>query len=343
MATATHKVLVVGPSWVGDMVMAQSLFHAIQQQNPEAQIDVLAPGWSLPLLARMPEVRAGLDMPLKHGDLGLGVRWRLGRGLRGAYDQAIVLPGSFKSALVPYFAGIKQRTAFLGEQRYGLINDVRVLDKEVLPLTVQRFVALGQPATAAQPPKIHAPRLRVDAANQQQLVQKLGLNLDQPAVAFMPGAEYGPAKQWPLEHFAELARKLIQEGRQVWVLGAAKDHAAGESIAQQAAMPGVVNLCGRTQLVDAVDLLALCVTAVSNDSGLMHVAAALDTPTVALYGSSTPVHTPPLSDKAQVIYLGLECSPCFRRVCPLGHTRCLVDIAPERVLGALSLSQDGST
>jgi len=330
------RVLVVGPSWVGDMVMAQSLFCALKQHQPDTQIDVLAPGWSLPLLARMPQVRAGIEMPFTHGELGLRRRWRLGRSLRGNYEQAIVLPGSLKSALVPFFAGIKLRTAFLGEQRYGLINDIRALDKEVLPLTVQRFVALGQAATDAQPPRFSAPRLHVDADNQQRLVQTLGLSLHKPAVALMPGAEYGPAKQWPLAHFAALARELLAQGKQVWVLGSNKDHAAGESIQQQAGTTAdVLNLCGRTQLVDAVDLIALCAAAVSNDSGLMHIAAALDIPSIALYGSSTPTHTPPLSDKAQVIYLALECSPCFKRVCPLGHTRCLSEIRPEQVLGML--------
>jgi heptosyltransferase-2 len=254
--------------------------------------------------------------------------------LRGQYDQAIVLPGSLKSALVPFFAGIRQRTAFLGEQRYGLINDIRALDKEVLPMTVQRFVALGQAATDAQPPHILPPRLQVDAGNQQRLVQSLGLNLNKPAVALMPGAEYGPAKQWPLEHFAALTRELMAQGKQVWVLGSSKDVAAGEAIAQQAA--GVVNLCGRTQLVDVVDLLALCAAAVSNDSGLMHMAAALDVPTIALYGSSSPEHTPPLSSKSQIIYLGLDCSPCFKRVCPLGHTRCLHEITPEQILTTIT-------
>ncbi|MDD2893362.1 MAG: lipopolysaccharide heptosyltransferase II [Halothiobacillaceae bacterium] len=337
MSPSAPRVLVVGPSWVGDMVMAQSLFCALKQHQPDMQIDVLAPGWSLPLLKRMPQVRAGIEMPLTHGELGLRRRWRLGRSLRGNYEQAIVLPGSLKSALVPFFAGIKQRTAFLGEQRYGLINDIRALDKEVLPMTVQRFVALGQAATDAQPPRFTAPRLRVDADNQQYLVQTLGLSLLKPAVALMPGAEYGPAKQWPLAHFAALARELVAQGQQVWVLGSNKDHAAGEAIAQQAGSSReVLNLCGRTQLVDAVDLIALCAAAVSNDSGLMHIAAALDIPSIALYGSSTPRHTPPLSDKAQVIYLALECSPCFKRVCPLGHTRCLTEISPGQVLSVLT-------
>ena len=335
-----HRVLVVGSSWVGDMVMAQSLFYALKKHHPGAQIDVLAPGWSLPVLARMPEVRAGIEMSLKHGELGLGARWRLGRSLRGQYDQAIVLPGSFKSALVPFFAGIKQRTAFLGEQRYGLINDVRALDKEVLPMTVQRFVALGQADTDAQPPRTAAPRLRVDAENQQRVLQSLNLHRDKPAVALMPGAEYGPAKQWPLEHFATLARELVSMGKQVWIFGSNKDQAAGEAIVQQASLPNVLNLCGRTQLVDVMDLLALCEAAVSNDSGLMHIAAALDIPTITLYGSSSPEHTPPLSDKAQVVYLALECSPCFKRVCPLGHTHCLTEILPERVLGLIQNAQD---
>ncbi|MEW5838901.1 MAG: lipopolysaccharide heptosyltransferase II [Pseudomonadota bacterium] len=342
MTASAPSVLVVGPSWVGDMVMAHSLLQTLKQAQPQAQIDVLAPGWSLSLLARMPEVRAGIEMPLKHGELGLAARWRLGRSLRGCYDQAIVLPGSLKSALVPFFAGIRQRTAFLGEQRYGLINDVRPLDKKALPMTVQRFVALAHrhDDNDAPPPTCPRPRLLVDRANQQRLIAGLGLNLDRPAVALMPGAEYGPAKQWPLEHFASLARTLAARGKQVWILGSAKDKTAGESIAQQASSAAVRNLCGQTELVDTVDLLALCAAAVSNDSGLMHIAAAVDTPVVALYGSSTPAHTPPLSDKAQVVYLALDCSPCFQRVCPLGHTHCLSEILPERVLGLIQNAQD---
>ena len=337
-----RRILVVGPSWVGDMVMAQSLFMALQQQGP-AQIDVLAPAWSLPILQRMPEVHQGIAMPLGHGQLGLRTRWRLGRALAGAgYQQAIVLPGSLKSALVPWFAGIPQRTGFTGEQRYGLLNDRRPLDKQALPMTVQRFVALAQPRAAGQgevAPEFTPPRLVADAANAARMRARLGLQDPRAAVAFMPGAEYGPAKQWPAHHFAELAKALIARGQQVWVLGSAKDQGIGQAIAEAVAegapSPHLHMLCGQTELGDVVDLLSLCAGAVSNDSGLMHIAAALGIPLVAIYGSSDPRHTPPLSPAARALSLNLPCAPCFERRCPLGHTRCLNELLPEKVLQAL--------
>ncbi len=328
------QILVVGPSWVGDMVMAQSLCMTLKA-SPDCAIDVLAPPWSLPLLERMPEVRRGLALAVGHGEFGLGARWRVGRELaRTGYDQAILLPNSLKSALAPWFAGIPLRTGFRGEMRYGLLNDLRRLDKARLPMTVQRFVSLGLTPDSPLPAPLPHPRLRANTANQAPLLDRLGLTMERPAVAFMPGAEYGPAKQWPLPHFAALARGLGERGRQVWILGSAKDREAGESIAGLAG-PYVHNLCGRTALGDAIDLLDLCQAAVTNDSGLMHVAAALDKPLAALFGSSTPDHTPPLSDRAAIRYLRLECSPCFERTCPLGHTRCLRDITPDSVLAAL--------
>lgn len=328
-----RKILVIGPSWVGDMVMAQSLFMVLKQAG-ECTIDVLAPGWSLPILERMPEVRKGLVMPLGHGQFGLGARWRLGRQLAAeGYDQAILLPNSLKSALVPFFAGIRQRTGFRGEMRYGLVNDLRLLDETALPMTVQRFVALGQPDGQPLPTPFPWPRLIADTDNQATLRTRLGLAEDRPAIAFMPGAEYGPAKQWPLPHYATLADELAERGYQVWILGAQKDYAVAADIAGK--RPHVHNLAGRTQLGDAVDLLALADAAVTNDSGLMHVAAALDLPLVAIYGSSSPEHTPPLSKRVAITSLRLECAPCFKRVCPLGHTRCLQDIAPAQVLAAL--------
>lgn len=332
-----RSILVVGPSWVGDMVMAQSLFMTLQDQHPGLQIDVLAPQWSLPILQRMPQVRRGITMPLGHGQLDLRTRWRLGRELAShGYDQAIVLPGSLKSALVPWFAGIPVRTGFTGEMRFGLLNDRRRLDKQALPMTVQRFVALGLSPHPKQVPEMAPPQLEANADNAVRQLARLGLSTERPAVAFMPGAEYGPAKQWPAHHFVQLAEDLIAQGQQVWILGSAKDRAVGETIAQSAASPHVHNLCGQTELGDVVDLLSLCTAAVSNDSGLMHVAAALGKPMAAIYGSSDPKHTPPLSPQARVIYLGLDCSPCFERQCPLGHTRCLNDIQPEQVLQVLS-------
>jgi heptosyltransferase-2 len=335
--SSTRRILVVGPSWVGDMVMAQSLFMTLQTRHPGAQIDVLAPQWSLPILERMPQVRRGIAMPLGHGQFGLRTRWQLGRELaREGYDQAIVLPGSLKSALVPWFAGIQKRTGFTGEMRYGLLNDRRDLDKTVLPMTVQRFVALGLPPASGQTPPCPTPRLAANAANSARLPGKLGLSTHRPVIAFMPGAEYGPAKQWPAPHFAQLAKDLIVQGHQIWILGSAKDHDIAEQIALAAASTHIHNLCGKTQLADVVDLLSICNAAVSNDSGLMHVAAALGIPLVALYGSSDPKHTPPLSPNAHVLYLGLECSPCFKRQCPLGHTRCLQEITPDLVLKALA-------
>jgi heptosyltransferase-2 len=336
MAGAT-RTLIVGPAWVGDMVMAQALYKLLKQREPDGIIDVLAPAWSLPLLSRMPEVRRGIEVPLGHGEFGLAARYRLGRQLRAEnYDRAIVLPRSFKAALIPFFAGAKQRSGYRGELRYGLLNDIRPLDKAVLSKTVERYLALGMERIEPLPPaSVPFPKLRTDGANLTRLFDKLHLQ-GGGAVALLPGAEYGPAKQWPIAHWAALARRLVEAGRPVWLLGSQRDHAAAEQIIKQAgAAEGLHNLCGVTSLVDAVDLLSVCSAAVSNDSGLMHVAAAVGITVVGIYGSSTPDYTPPLSDKAQVLYQRLDCSPCFKRECPLGHTHCLTQIEPEQIWDSL--------
>jgi heptosyltransferase-2 len=316
------------------MVMAQSLFKTLRVNAPDRPIDVFAPSWSLPLLARMPEVRRGVEMPLGHGKLGLAERWRLGRSLRDQYRQSILLPNSWKSAVVPYAARVPVRTGWRGEMRYGLLNDMRNLDRARFPMTVQRFVALGVPADA-ELPQIQPPRLQVRKVDVEAAVRALGVDKspDRRILALCPGAEYGPAKQWPTLNFAELGRQMARQGWDLWLFGSEKDLAVCEGIA--ATCKVVTNLAGRTTLEQAVDLMSLADAVVSNDSGLMHVAAALNRPLVALYGSSDPGFTPPLNEDHQIVSLGLDCSPCFERECPLGTTACLVDMSVEQVEAAL--------
>ena len=327
-------VLVVGPSWVGDMVMAQSLFRLLREREPAPDIDVVAPAWSLPVLERMPEVRRGIALPLGHGELGLGVRRRLGHALRDAgYGQAIVLPRSAKAALVPWFARVPVRTGFRGEMRFGLINDMRPLDRGRLDQTVKRFVALGLPVDAALPAPPR-PALSVDAAARDAAIARLGLDTVRPAIGLLPGAEYGPAKCWPLEHFAALADLLGDAGFAVWLFGGPKDREAAARIAS-GARHAVADLTGQTSLTEAIDLLSACRVVVTNDSGLMHVAAAVGCHTVALYGSTSPAFTPPLTDAATIHDLELACSPCFARECPLGHLDCLRNILPGDVMASV--------
>ena len=335
---ATDKVLVVGPSWVGDMVMAQALYRELHAANPRVEIHVVAPPWSLPVLERMPEVARGIELAVGHGKLGLGKRWALARQLRAErYTRAIVLPRSAKAALVPWLARIPLRTGFRGEWRYGLLNDVRVLEAR-LDQTVKRFVALGLPSGAAVPdplPSALMPRLRSDPNNLDRLRTLHGLAPGARLAALMPGAEYGPAKRWPAAHYGALAAALAGADTDVVVLGSAKERAIGDEVAARAANERVRNLCGKTSLADVVDLVAAADVAVSNDSGLLHVAAAAGAPVVAIYGSSSPKLTPPLTADAAVVSLPIECSPCFERECPLGHLRCLKELEPATVLRAV--------
>jgi heptosyltransferase-2 len=339
--SAAENILVVGPSWVGDMVMAQSLFKILKQQNPECLIDVIAPGWSVPVLERMPEVRKGIPLHVGHGEINLKARYQLGKELRNQYQRAIVLPRSLKAALVPFFAKIPVRTGFLGEMRYGILNDIRLFNKKHLNQTVKRFVALGLTQEAAQKNiPIHYPALSVESGSQEQVLKKLDLHSSQPAIALFPGAEYGPAKQWPIEHYAELASTLVENGYQVWIMGSQKDKTVAEAIIKQTKKDqnsALINLCGETSLAEAIDLIAYCKGAISNDSGLMHVAAAADCPVIGIYGSSSPDFTPPLTEKSKVLYLNLSCSPCFERECPLQHLDCLYKITPQSVFNELKM------
>jgi len=313
--------------------LSHPLLVRLKERDPQGSIDVLAPSWALPVYRRMPEVAQAISLPFGHGDLKLGERRRFAKALP-AYGRAIVLPNSFKSALIPWHAGIPVRTGYRGEMRYGLLNDLRALDEDKLPLIVERYAALAQPAGEefAQTPA--EPRLRIDEAARRATAAKYSLDLARPVAVFAPGAEYGPAKRWPARHFAELAKTLAARGYQVWLLGSATDAAITAEI--QRLCDGIcVDLAGRTSLDEAIELMSFAARVVTNDSGLMHVAAALDRPTVAIFGSSSPAFTPPLSRRARIVTLKLECSPCFQRECPLGHTNCLVTLEPARILEAL--------
>jgi heptosyltransferase-2 len=262
----------------------------------------------------MPEVQRALTLPFAHGELNLAARRRLGRELQAdSYEQAIVLPNSLKSALVPFFAGIPQRTGWRGEMRYGLLNDIRMLDKVALPFMVQRFVALGLGPGETLPERLPHPRLQVAQAAVQQSREEFALQPELPILALCPGAEFGTAKRWPPEYFAELAKQYLQLGWQVLLFGSANDR----------------------PLAQAVDLLSLATAVVSNDSGLMHIAAALGRPLLAIYGATSPGFTPPLGTRASLQVSDIDCAPCFQRECPLGHHRCMRETLPVAVADKL--------
>lgn len=334
MSRAQGPVLVVAPSWVGDMVLTAPMVELIAGARGSPPVDVLAPGWVLPLATRIPGVRRGIASPFGHGTLALGQRRRLGQSLRAVgYARAVVLPNSWKSALVPAFAAIPRRTGWIGEFRYGLLNDARRLDPGALPLMVERFAALALEPGEPLPRPLPEPRLQAQPEAGREVADRLGLAADRPCAVLCPGAEFGPAKRWPVRHFIATTRALVVRGLQVWLMGSGKDASVTRDIlAGCEGLPGVADLAGRTTLAEAVDLMALAQLVITNDSGLMHVAAALHRPTVALFGSSSPGFTPPLSHRARVARHAVPCSPCFSRTCPLGHLRCLEGLEPAVVL-----------
>lgn len=333
-AVRSGKLLIVAPAWVGDMVMAHCLVQLLAATRPGVEIHLLAPPATAALGLRMAEVATVHTLEIGHGELGLGKRNRAGVALRSiGFVQAIVLPNSFKSAWVPFRARIPVRTGWHGEARYGVLNDRRRLDRTRWPLMIEQFMALGLPVGAPLPEPYPRPRLQIDASNRERLAETLGLRGDARPVILCPGAEFGPAKRWPAGHYAAVARAALGAGRSVWLVGSPKDAPVCAEIA--AAAPGVRDLAGRTRLPDAIDLLSLADVVVCNDSGLMHVAGAVGVRVVALFGSTSPAFTPPLGPDAEVVRLGLDCSPCFARECPYGHLRCLVDLEPERVIRRL--------
>lgn len=336
------KTLIIGPSWVGDMMMSQSLYRTLKQLNPDNEIDVMAPSWCRALLNKMPEVNQSIDMPLGHGELELTKRFKLGKSLREShYDQAIVLPNSLKSALIPFFAKIPKRTGWKGEMRFGLLNDIRKLNKQAFPLMVQRYVALAYPrheihSANELPQPLLWPKLNIEQNEVNEALINFNIPQDVPLIGFCPGAEFGPAKRWPDYHYAALADMIVKQHAKILIFGSAKDREVGEQIiARMTHGEQCINLAGKTTLEQAVNLIASCKAIVTNDSGLMHVAAALERPLVALYGPSSPDFTPPLSDNAEVIRLITGYHRVRQGDAEQGYHQSLIDIKPDNVFEAL--------
>lgn len=322
--------LVIAPQWIGDAVMTEPLMRRLAARGERLTVGALP--WVAPVYRAMPQVVEVIEFPFAHGGLQFQARRALAKQIGGRFDVAYVLPNSLKSALVPFLAGIPRRVGYLGEARVGLLTHrLKNPPKDQRPPMVAFYSALSGEAGTGD----DRPRLQVEAAHCTAVLQAQGLERSAYYV-FVPGAEYGPAKRWPARRFAELAQQLDAP---VLILGSGKEAALGEEITALARGASCRNLAGRTGLLDAFGLIAGAKAVISNDTGLMHVAAALDVPQVALFGSSSPRHTPPLSPRAQVIWLKddpayqppLDCAPCFERACPLGHLRCLNDITPQRV------------
>lgn len=321
-------ILVVAPHWIGDAVMSQGLLQVLRSRWPEVAIDVLAPPPSAAVFGRMAEVRHVLVAPFRPGRFDLLSRIKLGRSLAGQYGAAYVLPGSWKSAVVPYAARIPRRTGYLREVRWGLLNDIAVLPEVMRRRTALAFQALGDRGVLDQAENLRNPRLVVDRQNCRSLLSVHGL-VANGYVVLCPGAEFGPAKRWPSRHWATLAERAAERGFAAVLIGSGKDQQIAREIA--AISPSVRDLTGRTSMADAIDLIACARITVANDSGLLHVAAAVECPVLGLYGSTSPTDAPPLADHARALSLHLPCAPCRKRDCPLGHKDCLEKLAPSDV------------
>jgi heptosyltransferase-2 len=339
------KILVIGPAWVGDMVMSQTLYRCLKQQYPQVLIEVMALEWCRPLLLKMPEVHRAIPMPISHGQLKLGLRRSIGRQLRAeSYQQAIVIPNSLKSALIPWFAQIPQRTGWRGEWRYGLLNDLRRLEPQLYPMLIQRYAALAYPpdptGLVLLPDPLPWPQLTVTAEAVEQTMTQFELPREQTLIALAPGTAIGSLKCWPPRHYASLAERLIAQGYWVALFGAAHDQPVCKAIRDQlpeTLQPRCLNYAGTTTLTEVIDLLACCRAIVSNDSGLMHIGSALGKAVVALYGPTDPCFAPPLTHQGQTLRAPPDEQAVVTEARDQGYHPRLIRINPSHVFDALEV------
>lgn len=333
------RILIISPNWIGDAIMAQPLLQLLKQHEPAAIIDVLAPAWVAPVWEAFPEVHQVHATSFKHGKLQLGERWHLARSLKkSAYDKAFVLPNTLKFALIPWMAGIPERIGYLGEKRYGLLNVIHKDNKLSPRPMIPFYAALANPPAVEVPMNRDAypvPYMSVAQEDAVQVFEKLGVGTAGRIVAFAPGAEFGSAKRWPVHGFVGLANRILAEFRdvQILLLGSPNDAPVCNAIASD--VPAVRNLAGKTTLKEAIALISRIDALVTNDSGLMHVASAFEKPVIAMYGSTDYHHTPPFSKYSEIVSLDLECAPCQKRECPLGHHNCMEQLKPDMVFAAL--------
>jgi len=343
-------ILIIAPNWIGDAVMTQPLLASIKALYPDSIIDVLASTWVAPIYRACSEVSEVIEAPFEHKQLQWGLRKQIAKQVESKkYQACFVLPNSFKSALIPWLANIPLRIGYRGEMRFGLINVALDNPSKVnRPPMLERYLALStllnDDEVIERQPSVSnelTPRLNVSKKAKQSVERKLqNANINLGSIYVLcPGAEYGPSKRWPTDHFASLATQLVSNNpdHHIILLGSQSDQILSAEIASLAKQNSHIHdWCGNTSLDEAIALIGISKAVISNDSGLMHIAAALQTPQVAIFGSSDPAHTPPLSEKAKVIWLNLPCSPCHKKECPLGHLKCLKDILPEQVLTTLN-------
>jgi heptosyltransferase-2 len=315
------KILIVAPAWIGDLIISAAFIKALKY-NQNNSIDILVNSNLLSVANLIPGIRKVISSETEHGRLSLKYRIKKGLCLRSEkYDECFVLTNSFKSAIIPFVAKIKKRISYLGEFRYGLINVIkRPIDRKLG--MVNRYLNLiDQKHTDKVTPVLKIKN------NKESIVDKF--KCDSKYIVFCPDAEYGSAKRWPTDKWLNLAIELSKRYRVVIV---GLDISISDAF-RPLESDKIINLIGKTNLVEVMEIISSSEGVISNDSGLMHVSASLDKKIIALYGSSSQIYTPPLisKEKRYIIYKNLDCSPCFKRVCPLGHKKCLTDIKIDEV------------